>query len=241
MKIIILGCLLTFFPPFALTKQFVPIKEFAPNILVEARYFGEHNFIGRKIDGYKAGKCLLSLPAAKALAKAQKESNRLGYTLKTYDCYRPQMAVDHFVRWAKDLEDQKMKARFYPQVAKEVLFENGYIASKSGHSRGSTVDLTLVKLPAADQPDFNSEEPLVDCRSPERFKDNSVDMGTAYDCFDPLSHTENPEIGKKALKNRRLLKKIMQKSGFKNYSKEWWHYTLKNEPYPDTYFNFSIN
>lgn len=221
---------------------FVSISEVDPSILVEARYFGPHNFVGRPIRGYRAPKCLLTREAAEALAKVQAEVKRKGYALKVYDCYRPQRAVDDFVEWAKDLGDQKMRAEFYPQVDKRNLFSDGYIASRSGHSRGSTLDLTLVKLPAKRQPPFREGQKLVACfeTAGKRFPDNMVDMGTGYDCFDPLAHTASPAIGAAARENRALLKDAMERHGFSNYEKEWWHYTLKNEPFPDTYFDFEV-
>jgi D-alanyl-D-alanine dipeptidase len=164
-------------------------------------------------------------------------------SLKIYDCYRPQRAVDHFVRWAKDIGDMRMKAEFYPDVDKKVLFKDGYIAEKSGHSRGSTVDLTIVRLPVPKQAEYTPGQPLKDCRLPEgkRFKDNGIDMGSGFDCFDPLSHTANPKAGSEQQKNRLLLKSIMEKNGFKNYENEWWHYTLKDEPFPKRYFDFPIS
>ena len=140
-----------------------------------------------------------------------------------YDCYRPQQAVDHFVRWAKDLQDEAMKQEFYPQVDKERLFADGYIAEKSGHSRGRTVDVTIVKLPALPRRPYVPGEPLVPCYAPqsERFPDNSVDMGTGFDCFDTLSHTEDPRIQGKQRANRRLLKSSLGAVGFVNLPEEW--------------------
>ena len=148
--------------------------------------------------------CILTRQAAEGLRKAQAQLRKQGYTLKVYDCYRPQRAVDHFVRWAKDLADEKMKAEFYPNVAKDRLFADGYIAEKSGHSRGSTMDLTLVKLPPRPQRPYVPGEPLKPCFAPQdqRFPDNMVDMGTGYDCFDPLAHTDNPAITGVAHQNR---------------------------------------
>ncbi|MCB0404447.1 MAG: M15 family metallopeptidase [Bdellovibrionales bacterium] len=218
-------------------EELVSIEDVDPSILVEARYFGSHNFVGRPIRGYEAPKCLLTRAAANALAEVQKDFLKAGYTLKVYDCFRPQRAVDHFVEWARDPKDQKMKAEFYPKEKKEELFQNGYIASRSGHSRGSTLDLTLVKLPAKANAIYSAGQKLVDCTSAQRFEDNSIDMGTGYDCFHPLSHTDNPGISVLARKNRDRLRSRMQAHGFQNYSKEWWHFTLKNEPFPNTYMD----
>ncbi|MQA89987.1 MAG: D-alanyl-D-alanine dipeptidase, partial [Gemmatimonas sp.] len=211
-------------------------------IVVEARYYGSHNFIGRQIAGYDAPLCLLTHEAATALARVQAELRPFGVGLKTYDCYRPQRAVDDFAAWASDTADTTMKAEFYPAVEKRNLFRDGYIAERSGHSRGSTVDLTIVPLPAPAQREYQEGEPLVDCRRPvgERFPDNSLDMGTGYDCFDPLSHTANPGIGPKARRNRLLLKAVMERHGFSNYAQEWWHFTLADEPHPETYFDLPV-
>ena len=221
---------------------FADITEVIPDVLLEIRYFGEHNFLGTKVDGYLAPRCFLTKPAAQALAAVQNYLRPFSLSLKIYDCYRPQQAVDHFVRWAKDIDDTKTKKEFYPTVDKRHLFRDGYIDSRSGHSRGSTVDLTIVPLPVPLQPAYIKGEPLRDCTLPagERFADNSIDMRTGFDCFDELSHPENPRVGLPQRINRLLLKTLMEKHGFRNYDKEWWHFTLNNEPYPNTYFNFPV-
>jgi D-alanyl-D-alanine dipeptidase len=222
--------------------NFVDIKEVIPEIQLDIRYFGSHNFIGERVDGYQSAKCILTKEAAEALLNVQKELEAFSLSLKIYDCYRPQRAVDHFVRWAKDIDNSKTKKEFYPTVDKRNLFRDGYIDSKSGHSRGSTVDLTIVPLPVPKQPDYNQEEKLSECYLPaeKRFRDNSIDMGTGFDCFHERSHTANKDIGVQQKTNRFLLKSLMEKHGFKNYDMEWWHYTLNNEPYTDRYFNFVI-
>jgi D-alanyl-D-alanine dipeptidase len=224
-------------------KSFVALSDVDPTIIQEMRYYTEHDFVGEPIDGYKKPMCILTEPAAKALHKAQAGFLKKGYSLKVYDCYRPQRAVDHFVRWAKDLDDQKMKAEFYPQVDKTRLFADGYIAEKSGHSRGSTVDLTVVKLPALPTRPYAPGEPLTACYGPkkDRFPDNSVDMGTGFDCFDTLAHTLDPRIQGEQRANRLLLKSTLEDLGFVNLAEEWWHYTFKPEPYPDTYFDFPVS
>ena len=221
---------------------FVDIREVIPSVILDIRYFGPHNFIGERIDGYKAPKCLLTQKAAVALAGVQNDLSPFSLSLKIYDCYRPQRAVNHFVRWAKAIDDTRTKREFYPQVDKRNLFRDGYIDSKSGHSRGSTVDLTIVQVPVPRQEDYKPGQTLYECYRPasQRFKDNSLDMGTGFDCFDERAHTENPTIGPEQKKNRLLLKTLMEKYGFRNYEKEWWHYTLKDEPYPDMYFDFEI-
>jgi zinc D-Ala-D-Ala dipeptidase len=221
---------------------FVSITSVDSTIIVEARYYGSHNFLGRPVAGYEAPLCLLTRQAANALAAVQADLLPFGLSLKTYDCYRPQRAVDDFVAWARDTADTTMKAEFYPRVDKRDLFSDGYIAERSGHSRGSTVDLTLVPLPPAPQPTFTPGQPLTRCTEPvgRRFADNTLDMGTGFDCFDPLSHTANPAVGPEAARNRLLLRSLMEKHGFRNYAKEWWHFTLTDEPFPDTWFDHPV-
>ena len=223
-------------------EGFVDIQKVIPDALLDIRYYGPHNFLGERVDGYMAPKCLLTGVTADALAQVQKELTPFSLSLKIYDCYRPQQAVDHFVRWAKDINNSKTKKEFYPTVDKRNLFKDGYIDSKSGHSRGSTVDLTIVPFPAPRQQDYIPGQKLAECYLPvaKRFGDNTIDMGTGFDCFHELSHTLNKNIGKQQKINRLLLKSLMVKHGFRNYEKEWWHYTLNNEPYPNTYFNFAI-
>ena len=203
---------------FANNDQFVDIKEVIPSVQLDIRYYTHNNFIGSRIDGYDAPKCLLTREAALALKYVQEELVNNRQALKIFDCYRPQQAVDHFVRWAKDLNDQKMKAEYYPSINKKSLFKDGYIAEKSGHSRGSTVDLTIV--------DLNTNREL--------------DMGTRFDYFDPLSHTASNGISKIQRDNRIALKTIMERNGFKNLKEEWWHFTLKNEVFPNRYFDFKV-
>ena len=231
-------------PPTAassLPDDFVSLADLSDTLQLDIRYFTSNNFIGRPIAGYFAPKCLLTRPAAEALITAQELAGAQGYALKVYDCYRPQQAVNDFVNWAADTDDILQQHRFYPAVPKSELFSRGYIAERSGHSRGSTVDLTLVPT--------DSRQPLVDpfanrydCRHarPLRYPDNSIEMGTGYDCFDPLSHTDNNQTGDQARSNRQLLRSIMEAAGFSNYPQEWWHYTLDNEPFADRYFDFPI-
>jgi zinc D-Ala-D-Ala dipeptidase len=219
-------------------SSFVALDEVDPTILQDIRYATAYNFVGRRIDGYREPECILTRRAVRALERAQAALE--GYTLKVYDCYRPQRAVDHFARWARN-DSRTMKREFYPRVSKGRLFDGGYLAHRSGHSRGSTVDLTLVKLPAKQQPAWSkSEFGLTPCTAPKRrrFPDNSVGMGTSYDCFDPRSHTLNATG--RVLRNRLLLKRTMVAAGFEPYANEWWHFTLRNERYPDRYFDFPV-
>ena len=201
-----------------LPEGFVHVEKVIPDIVLDMRYFGKDNFTGRPVPGYEKPTAILTEPAAKALAKIQQELENEGYCLKIFDAYRPQRAVDSFVDWAKAEEDTLMKQEFYPKVAKKDLFSLGYIASKSGHSRGSTVDLTII--------DAQTQQEL--------------DMGSPYDLFDPISHHDASESTPEQQKNRQLLKKVMKKHGFVPYPKEWWHYTYQPESFPETYFDFPV-
>lgn len=202
------------------TSGFVILSEYVPDIIEEVRYHTTYNFIGDKIDGYDDPIILVVLEAALALQKANEEAKKLGYAFKVYDAYRPQTAVDHFVRWAKDINDTRMKEIFYPETKKEELFEKGFIASKSGHTRGSSIDLTLFNLKTGKE----------------------VDMGGVFDNFGDVSHSSYTEgLTEEQINNRKLLHKIMTENGFKGINSEWWHFNLIDEPYPDTYFTFPID
>lgn len=220
---------------------FVEVIEIIPMIILDIRYYGEHNFIGQPIEGYHAPRSFLTREAALALKEVQDELSTMSLSLKIYDAYRPQRAVDHFVAWARDLSDTKMKDENYPDVEKRHLFRDGYIAARSGHSRGSTLDLTIVSLPPQKEGEFLSAQ-LLDCRSPaaQRHLDSSLDMGTGYDCFDTLSWTADKRVNPQQRANRLLLKTIMEKHGFHNYEREWWHFTYTDEPFPETYFDFPV-
>ncbi|MBW1602129.1 M15 family metallopeptidase [Streptomyces sp. JJ66] len=223
-------------------ERFVALAEVAPGVLEDIRYAGAHNFVGEPVDGYQEGVCLLTRDAARALARVQRAATARGYTLKVYDCYRPQRAVDRFVAWARDAHDTRMKAEFYPRVAKDRLFAEGYIAERSGHSRGSTVDVTLVRLPVVPARPYLPGEPLVPCYAPRglRFPDASVDMGTGYDCFDRLAHTLSPHVTPRQRASRLLLRELMADGGFVNLPEEWWHFTYRDEPYPGRVFDFPV-
>ena len=201
-----------------LKKGFSYLSEVDESIQQELRYFSINNFIGKKIDGYNKNTIIISNAAANALKKVQAELKQMGLSLKVYDAYRPQQSVDHFVRWAKKLNDTLMKQSYYPTIRKSDLFKLGFIASKSGHTRGSSVDLSIVEIKT------NKE----------------IDMGSSYDFFGATSHSFHKKLSSRQEKNRMLLRNIMIKNGFKPYDKEWWHYTLVDEPFPDTYFNFDI-
>lgn len=208
-------------PAEGMPEAFVCIEEVIPNIQIDLRYFTDKNFLGHPVDGYLASRCILTRQAAECLRTVQGELNRFGLGLKIYDAYRPQRAVNHFVRWGKDLADTKMQTDYYPKVQKKDLFKEGYIAEKSSHSRGSTVDLTIVYM---DKPPSESE----------------LDMGTSFDFFGPESWPDSPLASPAQRAHRMLLQVLMQKHGFEPYAKEWWHFTLKNEPFPETYFDFPV-
>ncbi len=225
----------------AISDGFVLVKDAIPTIVLDMRYAGQHNFIGRPIEGYQAPNAYLTREAADALAKVQDELLTLGLSIKIYDSYRPQRAVNHFIEWAMDLSDTAVKEEFYPGVAKTDLFSEGYISERSSHTRGSTLDLTIVPYPPPAEPEWFIEQQQP-CTLPaeNRYADNSLDMGTGYDCFDTLSWTDDDRIGPSERAHRLLLKSLMEKYGFRNYAREWWHFTLEHEPYPDTYFDFPV-
>lgn len=217
-------------------SNFVVITDVVPDAILEIRYYSTYNFVGARIDGYLEPTALLTRQAADSLKVVSDELKAQGYRLKIYDAYRPQMGVDHFMRWGDDVTDTLMKPYFYPEVPRDSLFDLGYIARRSGHSRGSTVDLTLF--------DMNTEK--------------EVDMGGTFDWFGYESHPDfggNPETGEytgicnspsgrtitaEQFENRMILRRAMLRHGFKPYDEEWWHFTLINEPYPDTYFTFPV-
>ncbi len=220
---------------------FVLLKDIAPDIVQDIRYAGAHNFVGRRIAGYEAAQCILTRQATRALVQVQAELKKSRLSLKVYDGYRPQMSVDDFEAWSLQPELQEMKAEFYPRIDKKDFFKLGYVAKKSSHSRGSTVDLTIIPLPVQPQSDRLNRRP-VPCIAPasKRLTENSLDFGTAFDCMDERSHHDHLEVGIVAQHNRKMLRALMEKYGFEAYQKEWWHYTLKNEPFPETYFNFPV-
>ena len=228
--------------PSAMPDGFVRLSDVAPDIVQEIRYAGEHNFMGRPVAGYEGPQCWLTREAADALVQVQAAVKVQGYSLKVYDCFRPQRAVSDFVEWAKDPADDLTRAEFYPRLAKDQLFPLGLIAEKSGHSRGSTVDVTLVPLGAGASPSWRVGDAIADCAAPAglRFADTSIDMGTGFDCFDPLAATDDTQITPEQRENRLILVSAMEAAGFVNLPEEWWHYTLQDEPFPDTYFDALI-
>lgn len=202
------------YPP----EGFVYVHELIPKVEYDIRYAGKHNFIGKPIRGYHSPVALLTRPAAEALRKVQQSVMEAGYHLKVFDAYRPQHSVDHFIEWAGDSDDVLMKNEFYPEVDKDDLFDLGYIAARSGHTRGSTIDLTLVDSETGKE----------------------LDMGSPYDFFDDISHHGTKDITADQEANRMILKTVMEKHGFNAYPEEWWHYSLDEEPFPETYFDFPV-
>lgn len=198
--------------------DFVDIRPLIPEARYDIRYFTGDNFVGCRIDGYTAPIGYLTRPAAEALQGIAVRAHAEGLGLLIFDCYRPARAVAHFARWAADLEDQAQKEAYYPHLAKQDLFKEGYIAARSGHSRGSTLDLTLFDIATGDE----------------------LDMGTPFDLFDARSWTESPAVSAVQQANREKLQSLMGAGGFVGFHMEWWHFTLRNEPYPDTYFDFEI-
>jgi zinc D-Ala-D-Ala dipeptidase len=202
----------------ALSGSFVDASTVVDGLAVDMRYFGDNNFVGTRIDGYEQPRCLLTRVAARALAAVQRDLAVRGFGLKVFDCYRPASAVDHFVRWARDIADEKRKREFYPDLAKRDLFKLGYVASRSGHSRGSTVDLTLI----------------------QRADGQEIDMGTPFDFFSPKSAPGSKNVSAEQRASRSILRETMRRRGFLPYDKEWWHFALANEPFPTSYFNVPV-
>ncbi|MGV9879587.1 D-Ala-D-Ala dipeptidase VanX [Streptomyces sp. NPDC003006] len=199
-------------------NDFVFIDEYMPGVRWDAKYATWDNFTGKPVDGYLANRIVGTRALSAALQSAREEAATHGFGLLLWDGYRPQRAVDSFLRWSEQPEDGRTKHRHYPNIDRPEMFENGYVAAKSGHSRGSTVDLTLYHLESGDL----------------------AAMGGDHDLMDSISHHSAEGISQAAADNRRRLRSIMETSGFSSYACEWWHYTLKDEPYPDTYFNFPI-
>jgi D-alanyl-D-alanine dipeptidase len=200
----------------SLPVGFVYLADIAPEIQCDLAYAGDNNFIGSSIDGYLRNVCIMTESTARALKQVALKLKLFGLRLKVFDAYRPQRAVDHFVRWAGDVEDTPNKPAYYPNIKKENLIKEGYIAGKSGHSRGSTVDLTILA------------------------GDRELDMGTSFDFFGRESWLSYDDLSPQQRANRLLLKTLMEQYGFRSYAKEWWHFTLDNEPFPDTYFDFPV-
>ena len=201
------------------SSGFVLLSDYVPGIIQEIRYFSTYNFIGDRIDGYEEPCAVLTKKAARALKDVSNEMNVQGYRLKIFDAYRPAKAVRHFVLWGIEDLDLRMKPFFYPELEKQELFRRGYIASQSSHSRGSAVDLTLFDMRTGKE----------------------LDMGSPFDLFSEVSHPDYTGITQEQYENRMLLQRVMVRNGFAPIDCEWWHFTLENEPYPETYFEFPVS
>jgi len=223
-------------------KDFVYLRDADPTIQQDMRYAGADNFTGHRVPGYGAPECVVVRQAAEALKAVEADLRGQGLGLKVYDCYRPAQAVADFVDWAKEPDDPSSKAVHYPALSKKALFPEGHIATSSGHSRGATMDLTLVPLDAQSAPPAPDGRSLGACTAPEaeRKADTSLDMGTSFDCFDVKANTNASGLTPEQRANRQKLVDAMSRRGFKNYDKEWWHYTLNGEPYPTMIFDFPI-
>lgn len=220
---------------------FVDLASYEPSLLIDARYAGRHNFLGRPVEGYLAPLCLLSLSAAHALANANRLAGTFGLALKVFDAYRPQRAVDDFVRWTRDTEaDPRVKAEYYPRIDKSDIVRLGYIAEKSSHSRASAVDVTLVRSARAEPGDLPPHRTPGARDAADFLLNGELDMGGAFDLFDAVSRMDNAESGADIMRRRRLLQAVMQSAGFVGIREEWWHFRLADEPFPDTYFDFPV-
>ena len=198
--------------------NFIYLTEVIPYVEFDLRYYSDENFIGQPIPGYQSNVLIVTLQAAMALKKVQQDLSYSNFALKIFDAYRPQQAVDYFIRWANDPDDERMKDIYYPNVEKDELIPRGFIAEKSSHSRGSTVDLTIISLEDG----------------------RELDMGTPFDLFDQKSWPSDTTVTVQQRANRQLLRTVMSKHGFMGLEEEWWHFTLRDEPYPDTYFDFPV-
>ncbi len=198
---------------------FVLISDYIPGVIQEIRYHSTYNFVGERIDGYEEPVALITIEAARALKSVANEMNVQGYRLKVFDAYRPLCAVKHFVLWGIEDQDIRMKPYFYPDLQKQELFSGGYIAKRSSHTRGSTVDLTLLDMATGKE----------------------LDMGSPFDLFSGISHPDSRQVTDEQYANRMILQSVMVRNGFEPIDCEWWHFTLQDEPYPDTYFEFPVS
>ncbi|CAF2145660.1 unnamed protein product [Rotaria magnacalcarata] len=222
---------------------FVYVPDIIPDIQISLRYASNENFMGHIVNGYLSNVSIITRAAAIGLKQAQLLAKDNGYELVIYDGYRPQKSVNQFMNWTQNLNDSQIKKNFYyPRINKEDAFKLGYIAEKSGHTRGSTIDLTLILFGKHVQNPLKPiERNLTDNFTILYLDDGTIDMGSSFDLFDEASHTNSTLVNRTYQENRIILKNIMEQAGFTNYDKEWWHYTLNNEPFPNTYFDFDID
>jgi D-alanyl-D-alanine dipeptidase len=226
-------------PSTSLPKEFVYLSDVAPTIVQDIRYAGLHNLVGHSLPGYFAPACILTKAAAQALAKAQDELTAAGLTLRVYDCYRPQRAVNALIAWSKNPSDQRMKAEYYPRVDKSQLVSLSYLSATSPHARGSAVDLTVERLPVASPLPWIPGERSCIAPFMARYHDGSIDMGSNYDCMDPLSRIDT-DVGAIAGTHRTMLSDLMERYGFKSTGGVWWSFVLTPEPFSKTTFDFPI-
>lgn len=223
-------------------EAFIYLDQINPNIISNLRYLTKENFMNQKVAGYEANRVIMTYKTAVALNEAWKELYAKGFNIVIYDAFRPIRAVENFVTWATDKNANKIsKVSYFPYIDHNKLFDEGYIANRSGHSRGSTIDLSLIELGKSLKNIIRKNCTLSDGRQILLLDDNTIDMGSSFDLFDKASNTLSNLVSETAHKNRLFLKEIMEKNGFVNYELEWWHFTLKDEPFPETYFDFPIN
>jgi zinc D-Ala-D-Ala dipeptidase len=225
----------------ALPQGFVYLTDTDPTIIESVRYYKSDNFMGRPVPGYNKNRIIMTEQAAQALKKVNASMNKMGFKLVVYDAYRPQTAVNAFIEWAKHPEDINAKMLYYPTLQKNEIFEEGYISPKSQHTRGSTVDLTIIEIDKTLKPIQIQDRRLSNHETIPFLDDNTVDMGASFDLFHRVSHHKTILITPEQQANRDLLRSEMEAAGFQAYDTEWWHYLLKNEPFPDVYFDFRVN
>jgi D-alanyl-D-alanine dipeptidase len=224
-----------------LPEDFVVLSEIDPTIIENIRYYGDQNFLGRPVAGYKVNKVVCTKQAAEQLKKANDAFKKQGYKIVVYDGYRPQRAVDDFKKWGEDIKDDVAKSYYYPTYAKQDLFKLRYIAGeRSTHTRGSTFDVTIIKAEHHVKPIVFSKRTLNNGEEISFLDDNTVDMGSSFDLFHVVSRPDSKLVNENHYKMRKLLRDVMAEYGFKVYDEEWWHFSLENEPYPDTYFDFMV-
>lgn len=223
-----------------LPKGFVFLTDIDPTIVEKVRYYGSDNFMGRPVPGYTVNRIIITEQAAHALKQVNTALKEMGYRLVVYDAYRSQTSVNAFIEWGNHPEDNIAKPLYYPTLKKNEIFEEGYVSPKSQHSRGSTVDLTIIPLNETLKPIKIESRTLSNNETIPFLNDNTLDMGASFDLFHRASHHQSILISEEQQKNRDLLRSEMDKAGFQPYDTEWWHYSLKNEPFPDTYFDFLL-
>ena len=227
---------------YALPQGFVYLKNVDATIIQEIRLSDTHNILERPAEGYKSNQCILTAQAAMALSKVQKELQKSSKSIVVYDCYRPQSAVNDIVSWGNHPLSSASQKEFFPTLSKHELMTQDYLEVKSSHTRGSAVDLTIVRTPAEAAAKYFPGQKTVACNASKakRIKDKSIDMGTGVNCFDKKSRFHDSDLSQEARYNRDDLRQLMEKNGFASSDQKWWHFVLANEPYPNQYFNFDV-